>query len=89
MRVAEGFIIREIAGEIIAIPSGEAARDLSGLIALNNSGKFLFELLQSEQTEESLTQALLDSFETDNETALSDVREFLDILRENGILIET
>lgn len=89
MRVSEGFIIREIAGEVIAIPSGEAARDLSGLVALNSSGKLLFELLQSEQTEESLAAALLQSFETDEETAFSDVREFLDILRTNGILIET
>ncbi len=89
MRVSEGFIIREIAGEVIAIPSGEAARDLSGLVSLNGSGRFLFELLQTEQTEKSLTEAILQNFETDEETALTDVREFLEILRENDILIES
>ncbi len=88
MRVSEGFIIREIAGDIIAIPSGEAARDLSGLVALNSSGKVLFELLRTEQTEESLTEALLERFEIDRKTAEEDVREFLDTLRQSGVLIE-
>ena len=87
MHIAEGFIIREIAGETIAIPSGESARTLSGLVALNSSGKFLFEMLRTEQTEETLVAALLDAFDTDLVTAECDVREFLDILRNSGILI--
>jgi hypothetical protein len=51
MRVAPGFIVRQIAGDTVAIPSGESAHRLSGLISLNESGKFLFEMLQTEQTE--------------------------------------
>lgn len=88
MHVLEGFVIREIAGETIAIPSGEAARELSGLISLNESGAFLFELLRSEQTEDSLTAALLENFDIDPVTAAQDVSEFLDILRNSGVLVE-
>lgn len=88
MHISEGFIIREIAGETIAIPSGEAARDLSGLIALNPSGRILFDKLRSEQTVESLTETLLENFDIDYETAKNDVEEFLDILRNSGVLIE-
>ena len=88
MRVVSGFVVRQIAGETIAIPTGAAARELSGLIALNGSGKTLFELLQTEQTQEALAQALLDSYEVDAATAQADVAEFLDILRSNGVLIE-
>lgn len=88
MHVLSGFIVREIAGETIAIPSGEAARELSGLVSLNDSGKLLFELLQTEQTEESLVQALLDNFDIDLAAAQTDVAEFLEILRSGGILAE-
>lgn len=88
MRVAAGFVIREIAGETIAIPAGDAARALSGLLALNGSGKLLFELLQSEQTEQDLVQALLDHYEIDAATAQADVTEFLEILRSHGVLLE-
>ena len=88
MRIVPGFVVREIAGETIAIPAGAAARELSGLMALNGSGKFLFNLLQTEQPEESLVQALLEAYEIDSATAKADLEEFLAVLRENGVLEE-
>lgn len=88
MRITPGFVVRQIAGETIAVPSGPSAQSLSGLLALNDSGEFLFNLLQTEQSQESLVQALLDTYEVDRDTACADVVEFLGILRENNILIE-
>ena len=89
MRIVSGFMIREIAGETIAIPSGEAARQLSGLVALNGSGKYLFELLQTEQTMDTLADAMMKEYEVDEATALADIREFLDILRQNDMLADS
>lgn len=89
MRIVSGFILREIAGENVAIPSGDSAHRLSGLVALNECGRFLFELLQTEQTEDSLVRAMLDTYEIDAATAATDVAEFLVMLRENGLLIES
>jgi methyltransferase-like protein len=87
MRVAPGFIVRQIAGDTVAIPSGESAHRLSGLISLNESGKFLFEMLQTEQTESSLIQAMLENFEVDAITAKQDVVEFISILQECNLLV--
>lgn len=89
MRIVPGFMVREIAGETIAIPSGEAARHLSGLVALSDSGRFLFELLQTEQTTDSLVEAMCNEYEVDEATALADIREFLDILRQNDMLADS
>lgn len=86
MHIVPGFILREIAGDIIVIPTGEAARRLSGVITLNECGKFLFELLSTEQTEETLVSALLAEYDVDYETAVLDVKNFLDRLSENGFL---
>ncbi len=88
MHIVSGFVVRQIAGETIAIPSGPAAQALSGLLALNGSGKLLFDLLQTPQTEDSLVQALLEEYEIDTDTARGDVTEFLEILRQNGVLLE-
>ena len=88
MHITPGFVVRQIAGETIAVPSGPSAQSLSGLLALNGSGEFLFNLLQTEQTTDSLVQALLDTYEVDSDTAYADVTEFLNILREHKILIE-
>jgi hypothetical protein len=88
MRIIPGFVVRQIAGETIAIPAGPAARELSGLLALNGSGQFLFQQLQNEQTEDSLVQAMLDAYEIDEVTARADVAEFVEILRSSGVLVE-
>ena len=88
MHVVPGFVVRQSAGETIAIPAGAAARELSGLLALNGSGQFLFELLQSEQTEDSLVSAMLENYEIDEATARADVVEFVEILRTSGVLAE-
>lgn len=88
MHVISGFIVRQIAGETIAIPAGPAARELSGLLALGGSGQFLFNLLQTEQSEDSLVQAVVETYEIDEATARADIAEFLEILRSNGVLVE-
>lgn len=88
MRLVDGFHIRQILDEVVAIPGGDAGKVFSGIIGLNEIGRFLFEALQQEQTEGSLVRAVLDQYETDPETALADIREFVERLREAGLLIE-
>lgn len=88
MRIVSGFIVRQIAGETVAIPSGPSARLLSGLISLNGTGQFLFDLLRTEQTEDTLVRSMIDTYEVDEATAQADVREFLELLRRSHLLIE-
>lgn len=88
MRLMEGLCVRNILGEFIAVPTGSAAAKLSGLVALSGSGKLLFDLLQTEQTEQSLLEAMLREYDIDEETALADIREYLDAVRQHGLLIE-
>lgn len=89
MRIVPGFIVRQIADQIVAIPSGESARALSGLVALNGSGRFLFDLLQAPRTEEELVAAMLEAYDVDDATARADVSEFLTALRRSQLLDET
>ena len=87
MRIVPGFIVREVAGKTLAVPTDEAARQLSGLMELNGSGKFLFDLLREEQTEEQLREAFLQAYDTDEETAENDIHEFLGCLKEHHLLL--
>ena len=88
MRIVSGLILREIMGETVAVPSGASAHLLSGLVVLNDTGTFLFKLLQAERTLEELVQAVLDEYDTDAATARSDVTEYLALLRQHGLLLE-
>ena len=87
MKLVEGFCTRKILDETIIVPTGEAARCLSGLIAVNETGEFLFRLLQTEQTMENLVAELLNEFEVDKETAEADVVAFVNTLKDNNMLV--
>lgn len=88
MRIISGFCVREILDEIVAIPTGQAALRFSGVISLNELGRFLFELLNQEQTMDSLVAAVTASYDVDELTARSDVERFVQSLREKELLIE-
>lgn len=88
MRLIGQFCIREVLGEIVAIPVEDSLQSFSGIVSLNEVGRFLLEKLACDQTAESLTAAVLAEYEVDEATARTDVAEFLATLRDNGLLLE-
>jgi hypothetical protein len=57
------------------------------VLGLNPTGAFVWSLLE-ERDEEGLAQAVAERFATDVERARTDVREFLSLLREQGLAVE-
>ena len=88
MRVSKEFILREIAGENILVPVGAAAVNFNGLISMNGVGRFIFDLLAEERTARELADRVCGEYDVPPETALGDVEEFLQQLRDIGALIE-
>lgn len=89
MHISENFIMRTVAGENIIVPIGDEASQFQGLITVNESGAFLWKLLQNENiSEESIKQAFREEYGVDETTADNDVDEFLHILRMRKILKE-
>ena len=88
MRLVEGFVLRETLDEWVAVPCGQSALRMSGLVSMNETGAFLFSALQVEHTEDTLRRLLLDNYDTDEETAAQDVRYFVEYLRQNDLLVE-
>lgn len=86
MRIKDGFLLREVAGQTVVLPVGEDL-DLNMMITLNDTGRFLWEQLRREADEESLVAALLGEYEVDEETARNAVRGFVKKLHENDFLI--
>ncbi|MGM9523805.1 MAG: PqqD family protein [Faecousia sp.] len=88
MHIINGFLIREVADERVAVPIGDAVRKFSGVISLNDSAAFLLQLLHTEQTPETLLSAMLNEFEIDEGTARQDITEFLSIMDSLGLLVD-
>ncbi len=86
-RVKEGFIIREIGNQIMAVPVGKQTSEIHGMIALSESGKLLWERLQKGATTEDLVTVLLENYEVEKDVAEKDAEKFIKTLAEQGALL--
>ncbi len=85
-RVKNGFIVRKIGEQIMAVPIGAQTSEIHGMIALSESGELLWESLKNGATVEQLTDILTRNYDVDCDTAKNDVIAFLDGLKEQGAL---
>ncbi len=85
-KIKDGFIVRKIGGQIMAVPTGRLTSDIHGMIALTESGELLWNALEKGAGEQELADILTENYEVDGETALADAKKFLDGLKEQGAL---
>lgn len=88
MKLKDGIVTNSIDGESFAIATGKAAREFNGLIKNNPSAAFIFELLKTEQTEDSIVAAMLEKYEIDESTVRADVKELLKLLKSKNLIEE-
>ena len=85
MKLKDGFILREVAGQTVVLPVG-GDLDLNMMITLNETGAFLWKQLENENDEAGLVVALLAEYDVDEATAKTAVEGFVAKLNENGFL---
>lgn len=88
MKVSSQFVLRHIADEHLLIPTGKAALEVKGLIALSESGSLLFEKLQKGCGREDLIAALCAEYDVSEAVAAEDADAFLDQMRQLNMLVE-
>ena len=87
MKRSTDFLLRDVAGTLVIVPVGAAVSTFPGMITLNATGAYIWELLETEQTVQSLTDALVARYEVEKERAQADVEAFLARLRPTGALV--
>ena len=86
MNVKREFVLREIAGDLLLVPTGKTALDLNGMMTLNEVGAEIWKMLPEVKDEEEIVQRLLQEYDASAETIRPDVSAFLGRLRELGII---
>ena len=89
MKRKDGFIVRQIAGQNVAVAVGERSKTFHGMIKLNDSGLFIWNLLEKDTDEEKMIAAMLEEYDTDRDTAQCAIRKITGALRDAGILEES
>lgn len=86
MRIAKEFILREIAGECVLVPTGATTQEFNGLITMTDTAKFIWENLERAESLEEMIQMVCEVYEIDEETAKQDTIEFLTQLLQAGFI---
>ncbi|MFR3529945.1 MAG: PqqD family protein [Lachnospiraceae bacterium] len=88
MKTNKEYVLREISGEPLLIPTGMASQKLNGMIRLTETAAFIWKQVDTATDLEDIVEKILQEFEVDEETARRDVYGFLrelyvrDIVRE-------
>lgn len=88
MKRSENFLLREVADTKVLVPVGEAMAKFPGMVTLNGTGAFIWELLEKEQTLQSLTEALMEHYAVEREQARTDAEAFINQLIPTGAILE-
>ncbi|MGN0242631.1 MAG: PqqD family protein [Lachnospiraceae bacterium] len=86
MKIKEGYMLREVAGNSVVVPVGAASLDFNGIITLNEVGAFLWEALLEEKEEQQLVDLVVDAYDVSENTAGKDIHEFVCKLKEASLL---
>lgn len=87
MKIKDGYILRQVAGNNIVIAVGDEAINFNGIITINGSGTFLWELLEKGAEKKDLLDAMLSEYDIDEATASEDIDEFIKKLDSANLLI--
>lgn len=88
MRTNENYILREIDGESILIPIGEASEHLNGMIHLTPTAAFIWKEVDNSNSLEEIIQKLMEKYEVTEEIAKRDVYGFLTELYKRNMVLE-
>lgn len=86
MKIKDGFLLRQIAGGTVVVPVGKASVDFNGMITLNETGAFLWKLLENDISEEELLQRLTAEYDISEDIAKADINAFISKLKDAGLI---
>lgn len=86
MKIKDDFILRKVADSYVVVPVNDMTLDFNGIINLNETGAFLFELLQKGASTDVLISSMLEEYDVTKEKAAEDIQRFIDKVKDADIL---
>ena len=87
MKVKDGYILKKVMGSYMIVYTGDGDAVCDNMRTLNETGAFLWSLLQNHITKEEMVERLAAEYEVDSLVAIKDIDAFISKLY-NANLIE-
>ncbi len=88
MKVKEGYIIKEVAGNNVVIATGDERMEFRGIIMFNEVGAVVFNMLDGTNTVEEIARKISKDYETPYETVEADVIKLIEKMKAQGLIEE-
>ena len=88
MKRSRDFIKRKIGPQYVIVAVGAATKRFNGMISVNGTGSFIWDMLENDITLDELVGAITNAYEIDAETAKAHAVAFLDTLKGVGAVAE-
>ena len=86
LKVKQGFMLREVSGVYCVVPVGEANKEFKGLIRLNSTAGYMFELMQEGITYDELVEKVLSEYDAPKEQIEHNANNIINALKSHNIL---
>ena len=87
MRINSRYKLRNLAGESVLFLQGEVDGETSKLMTLNEASVLLWNNFCNKDFEtEDVVNFILSEYDIDEQTARKDAQEWVEVLRNNGVL---
>ena len=85
MKLRNGYLLRRVAGKNIVVSVGNDV-DFTGMLTLNDTGVFYWNMLINGTTKEEMLDAITKEYDVSEQDALTDLDEFILKLTEAKLL---
>ncbi len=86
MKLKDDIVLGNIDGNNFAIATGKLSKKLRGIINNNETAAYIFQLLKTEQDENSIVKAMCEKYDAPEDVIRRDVREVIEKIENLGIL---
>ena len=86
MRIKQGFVMRDVAGQAVAIATGEASKSFHGMVKLNGTGADIWRGVEEGLDDASIADRIAAKYEVDPDRAPQHGDAFIARMREAGLV---
>lgn len=86
MKLKYEFVTLDMNGQIAAVPVGDTADEVHGMIRMNKTAALILSLLKEDTTEEQIVDTLIERFDEEREILFSEVHKLIVYLQNEGLV---
>lgn len=84
MKIKKGLSVNAMGDEFVVV--ADDPEIFRGMIKLNKSGAFVFEMMQKQASKEEIVDKMLEKYDIDEQTAARDIDEYIEVFRTAGLI---